>query len=130
MGNTSLAFYNGADRISVTLQLGVWQHVCVQRKSGVTRMFIDGVQEGVSYNDSTIYLGPQGGHIYVGGFKGSYYLDGFMDDFRICNGIARYDHSGFTPPDKHPTKEAIKRAIVIQEDIPQTQEDSNDADLS
>lgn len=82
--------------VSDTSQLNTWNHVAVSRKNGVTKMFLNGTQSGVSYSDSNNYVFPR---LLIGtynfGAAGSFY--GFLDEFRIINGTALYT-SSFTPP--------------------------------
>ncbi len=103
-----------------------WIHVAWVNHNGTSTLYINGESKGTPAATPT----PVGKFGFnIGGLGTAYNFNGHIDDLRITEGLARYT-SNFTPPDKHPTKEAIKRAIVIQEDIPQTQEDGNDADLS
>ena len=39
------------------LSSGNWYHVAVARGSGVTRLFVNGVQDGSNYSDGTNYIG-------------------------------------------------------------------------
>lgn len=46
-------FLNGAARITTTaIEIGKWHHVALCRASGVTKLYVDGVQRGVSYSDT------------------------------------------------------------------------------
>jgi len=98
---TALSFYNGSVRISSNSLSGrtnQWLHVALVRSSGQTKLYIDGTQEGVTYTDSTNYLGTQDGSLYIGALgDGSYETNGYLDDLRITKGVARYT-SNFTPP--------------------------------
>jgi hypothetical protein len=77
-----------------------WHHIAVSRSSGVTRVFIDGLLEtnlGTSGAITDTYSYP-GTYLVVGGyFSTSYPWLGYIDDFRITKGYARYT-SNFTPP--------------------------------
>ncbi len=79
-----------------------WYHVALSRVSGVTRLFIDGNQEGSSYTDSNNYLvganRPRLGNSGVGNPPGSSEgLNGSLDDIRVTKGVGRYAAT-FTPP--------------------------------
>lgn len=92
---------NGSSQIVSTTSVasGVWHHIGVARASGTTRLFLDGTQEGSSYSDATNYANPAN-RPYIGilGFDGSTYpLNGWLDEFRISKGIARWT-ANFTPP--------------------------------
>ena len=83
-----------------------WHHIAVSRSSGVTRVFIDGLLEtnlGTSGAITDTYSYP-GTYLVVGGyFSTSYPWLGYIDDFRITKGYARYT-SNFTPPSALITK--------------------------
>lgn len=70
--------------------LNQWSAIAVVRYQGNTRLYINGVQSGVTYADSTNYL--QGSCIIAcsGTLQnGSFPIRGFLDEIRISN-IARY----------------------------------------
>ena len=93
-------FVSSADRItSPVVSISTWYHVAVCRSSGSTRMFINGTQAGSTYTDATTYLASNTliGASYSGGATISNFLNGFIDDFRITKGVARYT-AAFTPP--------------------------------
>jgi len=62
--STTPNFYvNGANRISGSsgdFAANVWNHFVVSRISATTKMYINGVQKGSDYSDSTNYLGSSG----------------------------------------------------------------------
>lgn len=76
--------------------LNVWNHIAVSRKSGVTRMFLNGTQSVTTYSDSNNYIFPR---LLIGtynfGVAGSFY--GYLDEYRIIVGTGLYTAS-FTPP--------------------------------
>ena len=74
---------------------GNWHHVAITRSSGVQRMFFDGVIQGSTVADTTNYVVASGTKIAIGLSN----LSGYLDDFRITKGVARYT-SNFTVPDK------------------------------
>jgi hypothetical protein len=74
---------------------GVWYHIAISRNSNTTRLFVDGAQEGMSYADSNNY--PQRA-VNIGNYTTeAFNFDGYIDDFRITKGVARYTNA-FTPP--------------------------------
>jgi len=82
---------------SGTFTTGVWYHLAQTRESGVSRFFKDGTQTSGDLSDTSDYNSSTysiGGRFAVGGYS----LDGYIDDFRITKGIARYT-SNFTAPD-------------------------------
>lgn len=85
-------FLSNATRItgSAVLATNRWQRIAVSRKSGTTRMFVDGTQVGSNYTDSATYLQSR---VVFGSSSftlGSSPYDGYMDEFRITKGVGRY----------------------------------------
>ena len=67
----------------------VWSYVAVVRSSGNTRLYINGVQTGLTYADSINYLTSP---LWIGQFNdgaGSGFFDGYIQDLRITRGVAR-----------------------------------------
>jgi hypothetical protein len=100
-GTISLWNAGGGKLIQGTtvLTLGKWFHMAVARAAAVTRLFLNGMQEGPSYADTNNYtalaFAPVMGISSVN--YSSYPLFGRMDEVRISKGIARYT-ANFTPP--------------------------------
>jgi len=104
--NPSLAFSTGGiDYISnasvlitsgVTPSANTWYHFAIVKNSGTTTLYIDGSSIG-TYSDSLNYVGNASGTIgkWHGGSLA--YLNGYLQDFRVTKGLARYT-ANFTPP--------------------------------
>ncbi|UCD23790.1 MAG: LamG domain-containing protein [Gemmatimonadota bacterium] len=96
--NTIYYYVNGANRITgtVTLETAKWYHICVERVAGTTRLYLNGLQTGGDYSDSTNYIGnPIGiGAALYSPVSGT---DGWFDMIRISIGRAIYK-GDFTPP--------------------------------
>lgn len=80
---------------TTTLSSGTWYHVAITRASGTWRLFVNGSLEGSTYSNSAEPV-PSNGNLYIGqgnavGYKG------YIDEFRITKGYARYT-ANFTPP--------------------------------
>jgi hypothetical protein len=91
-------FVSNADRITAptgTLVPGAWQHIAVCRASGITRLFVDGVQVGSSYTDSTNYTAADW-NIGRNTATTTRDFNGYMQAFR-ATAAARYTGT-FTPP--------------------------------
>lgn len=74
-----------------------WNHYAVTRANGVVRAFLNGVQVGSATNADSLLLAATTTS-WVGGISSSAgNFNGYMDDFRITKGIARYVRN-FTPP--------------------------------
>ena len=84
---------------TTTLVANTWYHFAISRASAVTKLFINGVQEGPSYSDTWNYLGASQRPIFgVWGTDGTTWpFAGYMDEIRISKGIARWT-GNFTPP--------------------------------
>jgi hypothetical protein len=83
---------------STAVTNGVWQHHAITRNNGTVRIFLD----GVSLNSTTwnVNLSSSGvTPLNIGGesLTPSQTWIGYMDDFRITKGYARYT-ANFTPP--------------------------------
>jgi len=85
----------GTARITTgnVLTSNTWQHIAVVKYSGNTKIYVDGTQSGSTYADSNSYtvtdMDAIGYHPFVG----------YIDDFRLTKGYARYT-GNFTPPTK------------------------------
>jgi hypothetical protein len=93
-----------------SLVAGQWYHVAVVRNGLNVSIYLNGVVEASATQSSTFYLGIGGtaaapitsdginiGNSYAPGTAGTQTLDGYMQEIRITNGIARYT-ANFTPP--------------------------------
>jgi phage-related protein len=79
----------------VTVSTNAWHHVAFVRSGSTITRYIDGSADGTAtnttnYNGSALRIGGSE-HGNIG------YLNGYMDDFRITVGVARYT-ANFTPP--------------------------------
>ena len=104
-GNAIMFAHGGSVRITGTIDVGAdhsWHHVVLARQSGSTKLFVDGVQDGSTYSDSTSYENPSN-RPFIGASGGSTFLDedtffkGYISNVRVCIGHAVY-FSNFTPP--------------------------------
>ena len=103
--NAILFAHGGTVRITGTIDVGAdhaWHHIALTRSSGSTKLFVDGVQDGSTYSDSTSYENPANRPL-IGQSGGSTNLDsttffkGYISNLRVCAGHAVYS-SNFTPP--------------------------------
>jgi hypothetical protein len=111
LGNV-LKFYTvvgaGDNRItsSTTLATGQWYHVAITKSNGVFTLWLNGVSQGTS--NTTVF--PSGlaetvaiGFQNYGGQSGDYF-NGYISDFRITQGIARYTTNFIAPTAAYITK--------------------------
>jgi hypothetical protein len=88
-GSTSQAFGFGS------IGAGAWQHVALVRQSGSLYIYANGVKYTVAASDTTNYTYTT---LVIGGYYSTSFLwNGYIDDFRITKGYARYT-TNFTPP--------------------------------
>lgn len=83
-------FTNNALRITGTtaVVIDTWYHVCVQRYDDVTRLYLNGVQEGSAYADTNNYIQEA---ILLGlSTNNSGQMDGWIDGVRVTKGTALY----------------------------------------
>ena len=80
---------------SINLPLNTWNHIAVVRKDGTTKLYVNGVQDGSDYADSTDYADQR---VIVGAGSVSYNapFDGKIADFRFVKGRAVYSDN-FVP---------------------------------
>jgi hypothetical protein len=81
---------------SITLTSNTWTHIAITRSGTSNRAFINGVQLGSTVTDSTSWSFPSN-VFWVGYQTGGTTINGYLDDFRITKGYARYT-ANFTPP--------------------------------
>jgi len=92
-------YNNDTVRISAgSSSTSVWEHIALVKYNNTVRIYVNGTDTGSSWTSSTFV---PSGNLYVGAefYNGSVTADtnGYIDDFRITKGIARYT-SNFTPP--------------------------------
>ena len=75
-----------------------WTHIAATRSGTSLRLFVNGTQVGSTTSNSTNFASATG-LIYIGGssFSAAHSVNGYISDFRITLGIARYT-ANFTPP--------------------------------
>jgi hypothetical protein len=87
-GGTVQYYVSGATRItSGTIVNNRWYHLVLSRVSGSTRMFLDGVQTGSTYTDSTTYINPTNRPLIgTNGDGASFAFYGYISNLRVLNG--------------------------------------------
>lgn len=91
----NLVFRNDSNIIVSTADysLNIWHHIAVVHSSGVTKLYIDGIEKD-SANDTANYNKSNPSGIILGCYytdvTGKNYLSGYVDEVRISNGIARW----------------------------------------
>jgi hypothetical protein len=80
----------------VNPSINTWYHFAIVKNNGTTTLYVDGSSIG-TYADSLNYLGASDGQIGKYNVNSSHNLNGYLQDFRISKGLARYT-ANFTPP--------------------------------
>lgn len=106
-GMTAAGFGGSATPIWVAassaglVSLNTWTHVAVASDGTTVRLFINGA---LAASAATSVISTLPNTFHVGLYRSGSalrYLNGYIDDFRITQGIARYT-ANFTPPGSHP----------------------------
>jgi hypothetical protein len=116
-GNWSYGYTSGGNNWADTLSVDTWYNVAVVRSSGDIKVYRDGVQKGSAWTHTTS-LDANGG-IHIGKSHSTEYMTGYLDDFRLTKGVARYT-SAFTPPTSSHYTAAVEgsatKHIVVDSD--------------
>lgn len=96
-GNTVLFIAGGVTIFSnsiTTLANGVWYHLAITRSGNTWRLFVDGTIALTATASATV-----GGNfmLRIGDYSAGNFLNGWLDEYRITKGVARYT-ANFTPP--------------------------------
>jgi hypothetical protein len=78
-----------------TVSSSEWRHFAIVRQGGAIRTYQNGILQAES-SIGNVYHSPSD-TVIIGGQTGGRSVNGFIDDFRITKGIARYS-GNFTPP--------------------------------
>ena len=101
VNNTGLTFRANNTGINVnagsTLSVNTWYHIALVRNSSTYNIYVDGTS--VVSTTTTHQIGSNGEKALGGSVisGASYSLNGYISDFRITKGLARYT-ADFTPP--------------------------------
>jgi hypothetical protein len=88
------------------IPLNSWTHIALSRSGTSTKLFVNGVQSGNTYNDSNNYI--QGPLTIGARFDGTSGFHGYIDEVRISKGIAKYTNTFAVP-----TSEFVKTADTV-----------------
>lgn len=87
---------------------GVWYHIALERNGTSAKMFVDGVS--ISLTEDTAFgtnnVGTLSGSLYIGARSTAFYINGWMDEFRISKGIARWTSNFSVPTALYPDVES------------------------
>lgn len=107
LSNGSLGYLTTDSNISTFgtnsgVTLNAWNHIVVQRAGSTLSAYVNGIACSTTYSFSTTIVNTSNNSIALGN-SGAYTspaatMTGFMDDFRVTIGVARYVRSTFTVP--------------------------------
>ena len=81
------------------IQPNTWAHLAVTRSQGSVRVFVNGSMIGSPVSSSNIYDIDT---LLIGSHDNSSFFNGYMDDLRVTNGIARYTSNFSIPTEAFP----------------------------
>ncbi len=96
-GSSSWAYLNWNQGTRTALSNNTWYHAAVTRQGSTWRMFLNGSLEDSMTLNSNVTDSGSTTRLGTVGPSNANYLNGYIDDFRITKGLARYT-SNFTPP--------------------------------
>jgi hypothetical protein len=99
MGSTDGTNFYFFQATSFAPVISTWYHIALVRVSGTVTLYVNGTSVGsVSSVPNPLFAGTGGsriGNLFYSVFDN--FLNGYVDDYRVTNGIARYT-ANFTPP--------------------------------
>jgi hypothetical protein len=100
MGSTDGTNFYFFQATSTSPSTSTWYHIALVRNSGTVTFYVDGTSvNSTSSVPNALYAGTGGSRIGNILYSSNNYLNGYVDDFRITNGVARYT-ANFTAPTK------------------------------
>ena len=107
-----------ATNFSSTLPQNEWYHFALVRSGSTVKIYVNGTADSTTRSDSNSYAFGSD-TLHIGGHPSltSYGFQGYLDDFRLTIGLARYT-SNFTPPTSAHSTQAgdANKHIVINPD--------------
>ena len=99
-GNNLDVYINGSTLISASRpSTGAWNHIALTRDDSNLKMFVDGTQHGSTSTSGSFVDQTDHGLVFGGDDTGRNGINGYIDEFRLTLGKARYT-SNFTAPTK------------------------------
>ena len=119
-GDSDWAYLNQTQGTRTALSNNTWYHVAVTRSGNTWRLFLNGTQEdsvtqsgALSDSGSTTRLGN-----YGPSGTASHGLNGYIEDFRITRGVARYTSNFTAPTSAHPTSTGdVNKTVVVNSTV-------------
>ena len=96
--NQLFYYTNSGNQITgATIAANTWTHIALSRSGTSTKLFVNGTQSGSTYTDNHNYGTAK--PLTIGSiFDGSTdYFNGYIDELRVSNGVARYTANFVAP---------------------------------
>ena len=114
-GASGWAYLNQTQGTRTALSNNTWYHVAVTRSGSTWRLFLNGTQEDSVTQSS--YITDSGSTTRLGNYgpsaTASDGLNGYIEDFRITRGVARYTSNFTAPTSAHPTSTGDVNKVVV-----------------
>ena len=114
-GASDWAYLNQTQGTRTALSNNTWYHVAVTRSGSTWRLFLNGTQEDSVTQSS--YITDSGSTTRLGNYgpsaTASDGLNGYIEDFRITRGVARYTSNFTAPTSAHPTSTGDVNKVVV-----------------
>ena len=88
-------FINALVGPASSISANTWAHFAVTRSGTSFRAFVNGISGSIQTSSSAVFVTTTAPS--VGSASNSFFFNGYIDDFRITKGVARYT-ANFTPP--------------------------------
>lgn len=92
-GETGFVFLD----TGTVLTTGQWYHIALERYGNAWTIFVNGVIDSIATDTRTLSAPNHANGVYIGGevTASSQLLNGWIDDFRVSKGVARYQGKAF-----------------------------------
>ena len=119
-GGSDWAYLNQTQGTRTALSNNTWYHVAVTRSGSTWRLFLNGTQEDSVTQSS--YISDSGSTTRLGNYgpsgTASHGLNGYIEDFRITRGVARYTSNFTAPTSAHPTSTGdVNKTVVVNSTV-------------
>ena len=96
LSSNGSSWVTNVDNIGTAMSTGTWYHIALVKSGSTFTVYLDGTSQTAITQSATLYESNRN-LIGFNNFSTARYFNGYIDDFRITKGIARYT-SDFTPP--------------------------------
>jgi len=87
-------YHSGTVNATESASASTWYHVAVVRNSGTIKLYVNGTATSISVSNTTDNTETE--FLLGGYYSASYTMSGYLQDWRVTPGLARYT-TNFTP---------------------------------